>query len=360
LYCFLLSAFALAGSNALENIIDTGKNADGFTTLLTGVEAANLTDTLSGGGPFTVLAPDDDAFDKLPEGLLECLVKPEQKDVLTKILLYHVLSGNVTSDKVPNGEVQTLNGQNIIFEVDGTDVKVNEKAQVTTADVLASNGVIHVIDNVLVPEDVDLDLLLVECYLNIPTFLATAAAAPDEDDREFTKLYGAIVLAGLTDALSGPGPFTLFAPVDDAFEQIPEDTGKCLGSEQNKGVLADILKYHVVSGKVTSDDLTDGMEVSTLYDKELLKFGVSGTGVTVNDANVVYPNLMTTNGVIHAVDSVLLPDGILEKLECVGPSTAPSTAPSKSASPGYASSPSLLSVIGFSLSLFTLPFFVLE
>ena len=130
--------------------------ADGnFNTLLAAVEAAGLTETLATGGPFTVLAPTDAAFDALPEGLLDSLLEPDSKETLTAILTYHLIDGEVTSDAVVNLEkAASVQGEDIMIEVVEGKVVLNGSATVTVTDVAASNGVIHVIDAVLVPPSV--------------------------------------------------------------------------------------------------------------------------------------------------------------------------------------------------------------
>jgi len=132
-------------------------NAD-FETLVAAVVAADLAETLSGEGPFTVFAPTDEAFDALPEGLLDALLLPENKDALTAILTYHVVSGEVMAADVTAGDVPTVEGSTIAITTDG-GVKVND-SNVTATDVEASNGVIHVIDAVMVPPTVDVNSLL--------------------------------------------------------------------------------------------------------------------------------------------------------------------------------------------------------
>jgi uncharacterized surface protein with fasciclin (FAS1) repeats len=139
-------------------IVDVAAGNEDFSTLVAAVEAAGLAETLSSEGPFTVFAPTNDAFAALPEGLLDALLLPENQETLVKILTYHVLAGEVTSDMVTAGEVATVEGQNITITTDG-GVKVND-ANVIATDVMASNGVIHVIDAVIVPPDVDPAALL--------------------------------------------------------------------------------------------------------------------------------------------------------------------------------------------------------
>ena len=155
------SESAMASEPAVEEAMTIVKvaaaNPD-FETLVAAVTAADLVDTLSGEGPFTVFAPTDEAFDALPEGLLDALLVPENKDALTAILTYHVVSGEVMAADVTAGDVPTVEGSTIAITTDG-GVKVNE-ANVTATDVDASNGVIHVIDAVMVPPTVDVNSLL--------------------------------------------------------------------------------------------------------------------------------------------------------------------------------------------------------
>ena len=134
--------------------------ANDFNTLVAAVTAADLGETLSGEGPFTVFAPTDDAFAALPEGLLDALLLPENKDTLTSILTYHVVAGEVTSDQVTEGDVDTVQGEAIAITTPDGAVVLNDTATVTAVDVDASNGVIHVIDGVLVPPSVDVNSLL--------------------------------------------------------------------------------------------------------------------------------------------------------------------------------------------------------
>ena len=139
-------------------IVDVSAGNPDFETLVAAVTAADLVETLSGDGPFTVFAPTDDAFDALPEGLLDALLLPENKDALTSILTYHVVSGEVMAADVTAGDVATVEGSTIAITTDG-GVMVNE-ANVVTTDVDASNGVIHVIDAVVVPPTVDVNAVL--------------------------------------------------------------------------------------------------------------------------------------------------------------------------------------------------------
>lgn len=155
------AATAEASPSAMESessdagtIVDVAAGNDDFSTLVAAVDAADLQDTLSADGPYTVFAPTNAAFEALPDGVLDKLLEPENKETLTEILTYHVVSGEVTSDMIEPGDVETVEGSTVTITTDGGEVMVNE-AKVETADVDASNGVIHSIDAVLLPEDVD-------------------------------------------------------------------------------------------------------------------------------------------------------------------------------------------------------------
>mgnify|MGYP003572711237 FL=1 len=155
------AATAEASPSAMESessdagtIVDVAVGNDDFSTLVAAVQAADLQDTLSADGPYTVFAPTNAAFEALPDGVLDKLLEPENKDTLKEILTYHVVSGEVTSDMIEPGDVETVEGSTVTITTDGGEVMVNE-AKVETADVDASNGVIHSIDAVLLPEDVD-------------------------------------------------------------------------------------------------------------------------------------------------------------------------------------------------------------
>jgi len=149
----LASALPAAASAAKKDIVETAVAAGTFNTLAAALQAAGLADTLKGKGPFTVFAPTDDAFNKLPAGTVETLLKPENKEKLKAILLYHVVAGDVTAAKVVKlSSAKTLNGQDVKISTEGTTVMVND-AKVVKADVITSNGVIHVIDTVLLPTE---------------------------------------------------------------------------------------------------------------------------------------------------------------------------------------------------------------
>lgn len=281
---------AVTSSNAFANskdIVDTAVGAGSFKTLAAALQAADLVDALKGKGPFTVLAPTDDAFAKLPAGTVETLLKPENKKKLAAILTYHVVKGNVPASKVVKlTGAKSLNGQQIDIKVKDGKVSVDQ-ANVVKTDISCSNGVIHVIDQVILPASDD-----------IPTTAVKAG--------KFKTLVAAAKAAGLVKALSGEGPFTVFAPTDEAFAKLPEGTVESLLKPENKGKLAAILKYHVVSGRVYSSDALAAGKAKTLQG-DAVSITAKGSDARVNDAKLVATDLDASNGVIHIIDSVILP-----------------------------------------------------
>ena len=147
-----------AEETTVGTIVDVASGAGNFNTLVAAVTAADLVETLSGTGPFTVFAPTDEAFAALPAGVLDALLLPENKEILVKILTYHVVSGMVMAADITDGDVATVEGSNVML-VTTSGVKVND-ANVVSADVPASNGVIHAIDAVILPPGVDVAALL--------------------------------------------------------------------------------------------------------------------------------------------------------------------------------------------------------
>jgi len=278
---------ALASMNADKDIVETAVAAGNFKTLAAALKAAGLVGALQGDGPFTVFAPTDAAFAKLPAGTLDTLLKPENKQLLTNILTYHVVPGEaMAGDVISRNTWATLNGQNIDVSVRGGKVMV-DGARVTSTDIACSNGVIHVIDSVILP--------------NNKNIVETAS-----DAGSFGTLLAAAKAAGLAGALSGDGPFTVFAPTDEAFAKLPAGTVESLLKPENKDKLAAILKYHVVEGRVLASDAVAAQTAETLQGGTV-RIRIDEGRLTVNGANVVSSDIETSNGVIHVIDTVVLP-----------------------------------------------------
>jgi transforming growth factor-beta-induced protein len=288
---------AMESTAPAGDLVATATAAGDFTTLLQAATAADLVTTLQGPGPFTVFAPTDEAFAALPAGTLDKLLADPA--TLKKVLLYHVVSGKVGSDQVVNmTSADSVEGSPIAIAVNDGKVVLNGGAQVTATDIQATNGVIHVIDQVLLPPD------LPPAASSSPAaagdIVATATAAGD-----FTTLLKAAQAAGLVDTLEGAGPFTVFAPTDEAFAALPAGTlDKLLADPEG---LKKILLYHVVAGGVTSDKVV-GLTSADSVEGAPIAISVKDGAVYLNgEAKVVTPDVMASNGVIHVIDHVILP-----------------------------------------------------
>ncbi len=289
-----------APAPAAKDIVDTAVADGRFKTLVAAAQAAGLVDTLKSKGPFTVFAPSDEAFAKLPAGTVEALLKDPAK--LKDILLYHVVAGNVmAADAAKLTSANTVQGQPIAIKAEGGKLMIND-ATVTIADVKTSNGVIHVIDKVILPP---------APKVAEPTKAPAAAAPAAKDivdtavaDGRFKTLVAAAQAAGLVDTLKGTGPFTVFAPSDEAFAKLPAGTVEALLKDPAK--LKDILLYHVVAGNVMAADAAKLTSAKTVQGQPLA-IKVDGNKVMINDAIVTIADIKTSNGVIHVVDKVILP-----------------------------------------------------
>jgi len=302
----LMPTQAVFAQDAPADIVDTAAAAGSFNTLVTAVQAAGLVDALKGEGPLTVFAPTDEAFAKLPPETLQAALADPQ-GLLTQILLYHVVSGKVMAGDLSDGmEAATLQTENIQFTL-GDGVAMVNDANIIATDIETSNGVIHVIDTVILPPSLTGAAASAEPAAEeassetaLADIVDTAVAA-----GSFNTLVAAVQAAGLVDALKGEGPFTVFAPTDDAFAKLPQETIDALLADP-AGDLTQILLYHVVPGKVMAGDLSDGLAADTLQGSSVL-FALSDGGAKVNDANIIVTDIETSNGVIHVIDSVILP-----------------------------------------------------
>jgi transforming growth factor-beta-induced protein len=290
----ILSLFQVAVAKPqISDIVQTAIDDGRFKTLVTALIAADLVTALKSPGPFTVFAPTDDAFAKLPPGTIDNLLKPENKPKLVQILTYHVVAGKaLTAAQIialnPPFELPMLNNISTNITKNGDKLLINN-ATVIQADVMATNGIIHVIDTVIFPPDI------VQIAIS---------------DGRFKTLVIALTAADLVTALKGPGPFTVFAPTDDAFAKLPPGTIDNLLKPENKPKLIKILTYHVVGGRALSS--TDILAMNPPFKLEMLnglstQITVDGGKIKVNDATVIVANVIGTNGIVHAIDTVLLP-----------------------------------------------------
>ncbi len=297
-----------------KTIVENASNASNVTTLVAAVKAAGLVDTLNGAGPFTVFAPTNDAFNKLPAGTVDTLLKPENKAMLTTVLTYHVVPGRYLAKDITNGmTLKTVQGETLTFKVENGKVWINGVAMVQTADVISKNGVTHVIDTVLTPAadamsmnsgDLMKDGVMVGGALMVPSLDIVDNAV---NASNVTTVVAAVKAAGLVTTLKGKGPFTVFAPTNDAFNKLPTGTVDTLLKPENKSQLVKILTYHVVAGRYLAKDLKDGMTLKTV-EGETIKFSMKDGKVWVNgSAMVETPDVISKNGVTHVIDGVLLP-----------------------------------------------------
>lgn len=295
-----------------------------FATLVAAASAAGLVDALDQTGPYTVFAPTNDAF---AAAIAALGTTPEEllgnTDLLTQVLLYHVVPGTFMAADVVEGlemasememeglEIASANGQAVTISTDGTNIMI-DGANIVATDIVASNGVIHVIDAVILPE-----LATEEAGMEAteePAMEAPAGSIPEiaAAAGTFSTLLAAAEAAGLVDALTNGGPYTVFAPSDEAFAATLTELG--LTAE---AVLADtelltaILTYHVVSFPFYAEDVVglDGAYIGTLLPGYAVAISVDESGnVFVDDAQIVAVDIAATNGVIHVIDSVLIPD----------------------------------------------------
>lgn len=291
-------AAAESAEAGTSSLIETAVADGRFKTLKAALDAAGLTTFFQWDNKLTVFAPTDEAFAKLPDGTLEDLLEPENKEKLVKILSYHVSAGdNRLADALKASEVETVQGSPLEIAFSDGRVRVNN-ASVIDADVGCSDGVIHVIDTVLLPP-----------ATKQKTVISTAAEA-----GSFKTLLAAVEAAGLTSVLEGEGPFTVFAPTDSAFAALEEGTVEELLKEENREKLTSILTYHVVAGRVAAGDALSAGTAPALEGSEL-KFGIVDGQLKVNESVIRTVDIDGGNGVIHVIDSVLLPPAAADRAE---------------------------------------------
>lgn len=272
---------------AVQNIVETAVSDGQFKTLVAALGAGSLDQALQGDGPFTVFAPTDAAFKALPEGTVELLLKPENKPLLQSILKYHVVSGKLDAEQVTaSAWLKSLQGQRINIESNGKSVNA-AGGQIIKANIKCTNGVIHVIDKVILPTTEDL--------------VGVAVA-----NGSFNTLAAALQAAALVETLRGEGPFTVFAPTDEAFAQLPGGTVETLLQPENRAQLQAILTYHVVPGRVM---LNEAMTLGTAATLQggMLPVSYRDGSAWIGPAKILDADVEAANGVIHVIDRVLLP-----------------------------------------------------
>jgi len=298
----LLGSAALLTSCGMDDgtptVLGVAKKDAQFSVLVEAIQAAGLESTLDGYGPFTVFAPTNNAFTALLSEL--SLTKAQllaDRALLTSVLTYHVLPSKVEKSGVPLGKaVTTVQGG--FFKIEssaGGALTIqdgrNRNALITAADVAASNGVVHVIDKVILPANRNI--------------VQTAQTLPD-----FSVLVEAVVAANLTSALSASGPLTVFAPTNAAFTSLLESLGQTKAQLlANTSLLTSVLRYHVVNARVLKADVPIGTAISTLEPTKTFTVDsmLSITDTKGNKSKIVTTDVFTSNGVIHVIDKVILP-----------------------------------------------------
>ncbi len=314
----------------LKNIVEIAIETNDLSLLVKALQTANagLVEILSGSGPFTVFAPTNAAFEELLDLLgddfhsLEDFDTPEEIDILVKVLTYHVVAGTAAfSTDLSNGQqIETFQGENVGINIKNGTVHIEDatdtNATVVLPDVEASNGVVHIINKVLLPQEV-LDIL----FPPTPNIVQLAQSVDD-----LSLLVDALIQAdaGLVDVLSGDGPFTVFAPTNKAFQNLLHALGNQYNSledfdtDEEKALLAKILTYHVVAGSaVASSDLYNHQRLNTFQGESL--FAIINHGIFIRDkthvdAKVVGADNVASNGIVHIIDKVLLPQEVLDAL----------------------------------------------
>jgi uncharacterized surface protein with fasciclin (FAS1) repeats len=306
----LFSLFLLGGLVALsftsckteKNVVGIAEDDARFTTLVSALNRAGLVSVLEGDGPFTVFAPTNEAFTAFLTANNFASINDVPVPVLTQVLLNHVVVGEVLSTDLATGYINTeayygvemSKKLSMYVNVSAAGVRLNGVATVTQPDLRGTNGVVHVVDAVI----------------GLPTVVTHAAANPN-----FTSLVAAVSRGDLSqnyvNVLSGAGPFTVFAPTNDAFASLLTALNFPTLADVPAALLEGVLLYHVVGGNVRSGDLSNGQVVPTLNGSSFTVI-INGTNVTLDTGNatnvaVVATDVQCANGVIHVVDQVMLP-----------------------------------------------------
>lgn len=313
-----------------QTVVDVAiSNSETFSALVDFVIKADLVSPLSTTQGITVFAPTNDAFAALAEAAPAVVANLQTKEWSTHlqdVLLYHVLPDEVPSSVVTNGsEATALNKEKLSFGVSGNVISVNGGSEVVVPDVGADNGVIHAIDNVL-----------------IPSWVSSSIVDRAIGSEALSTLVDLVVKAGLDTTLSGDGPFTVFAPTNNAFVKL-------LGEDADIGALDDdlvtsILTYHVVPGIYSASDVANGVSLTTVQGDDI-SFSVMGDAKIVNGNTIMATDILANNGIVHMIDGVLIPNEATASIvmqESLADSLEVSTlgliGSEQSSSPGYRTS----------------------
>lgn len=278
------------------DIVELAQATPDLSILVEAVVSADLVDTLKGAGPFTAFAPTNAAFAALLTelGLSKAQLLAD-KALLKTVLTYHVLPAKVERTQVPLGKaVRTVQGGILKVEASGADLTItdgrNRSARILATDIQAKNGVVHTIDKVILPANKNI--------------VETAQALP-----QFSVLVEAVLAANLQGTLSGAGPFTVFAPSNDAFTALLAELNISKDALlADTALLTRVLTYHVLAGRVLKADVPVNTPITTVQGGTI---SVSSTFVIADQrgrsSNITATDVLTSNGVIHVIDKVLLP-----------------------------------------------------
>ena len=309
------------GGMANDPAATAASNNPVLSTLVSAVAQAGLVDTLNGDGPFTIFAPSNDAFAALPPADLEAVLA--DKDLLTSILTYHVVAGKSLDAAALGvaGSLETVNGGSLEFGADGTTVN---GANVICSDVTTANATVHIIDTVLMPpaEEMSGSSMTDSSAIMAPSGSGCAAVPADgegsfggmandpaataaSNNPVLSTLVSAVAQAGLVDTLNGDGPFTIFAPTNDAFAALPAADLQAVLADTD--LLTSVLTYHVIAGQsLSSQELIEMGTATTVNGADLVITDVDGT-LTVNGIPTVCMDVPTANATVHIIGGVLLP-----------------------------------------------------
>lgn len=320
-FIFLLGLTACESDSSSGNIMEVAAADNDLSMLVSAMEAGGLSETLQGAGPYTVFAPNNTAFNDLLGGIMEALQQPENRSILNSLLSFHIVPGTFTQADLVKAiekgdgihQLPTVNGDTLEVRRLGdyivlTDV-LDYRVTIVKPDMKASNGVVHAVNSVLVPKNVDLEAVL-KTGGNIIQVLS--------QNNQFSTLIKAIRTAELDVTMESKGPYTFFAPNNEAFSKLPEGRLNEWMQPENKEILTNVLKYHVMLGALSSKSLRAAIKgnndsvILTTLGEEKIEASLEGDDVIITDANgnsirVISTDLGAYNGVIHIVDGVALP-----------------------------------------------------
>jgi transforming growth factor-beta-induced protein len=286
----ILSNTGQANADRMDanSIVAVAQAAGGFNTLLAAATAGGLAEALATSGPFTVFAPLDAAFAELPQAAVNNLLQPENRAMLTSLLQHHVVAGRLDAVSVLEAsQIESLAGTPLVVRVDGDTVRIGG-VRILQTDIAAENGIIHVVEQVLFPEG----------------FACIATVA--QRAGQFETLLAAAEAAGLIDALSVQGPFTVFAPTDAAFAALPDGTVANLLLPENRTDLQRLLQNHIVAGRIPASDVLANTSLETLAGTQLA-VSLDGEQPRIGGVAIAATDILAGNGIIHVVDEVLIP-----------------------------------------------------